>query len=110
MSPFSPADTGLTVNGIAVGDVDAIEVFPGGYTLASTGDTYTFSKTKVVVEGLIASTNVYSIRVQLSAAHTEEDIEAAVTERTKAIIVNNGDFAFGQHDLFSHLTPPYRTA
>ncbi|WP_298132010.1 hypothetical protein [Micropruina sp.] len=66
MSPFSPADTGLTVNGIAVGDVDAIEVFPGGYTLASTGDTYTFSKTKVVVEGLIASTNVYSIRVQLS--------------------------------------------
>ena len=66
MSPFSPADTGLTVNGVTVGDVDAIEVFPGGYTLASTGDTYTFSKTTVVVEGLTSSTNVYGIQVQLS--------------------------------------------
>ncbi len=66
MSPFSPADTGLTVNGVKVGEVDAIQVFPGGYTLGTDGDTYTFSKTKVVVEGLTSSTDVYSIKVELS--------------------------------------------
>lgn len=63
---LSPADTGLTVNGVQVGDVDQIAVFPGGYTLATSGDTYTFSKTKVVVEGLTSSTNLYDIKVQLS--------------------------------------------
>lgn len=68
---LSPADTGLTVNGIAVGDVEAIEVFPGGYTLGSSGDTFTFSKTKVVVESLSSSTDVYSIKVQLSDSATK---------------------------------------
>ncbi|MFT4296075.1 MAG: hypothetical protein QM582_11760, partial [Micropruina sp.] len=65
---LSPTDTGLTVNGVPVGDVDAIEVFPGGYTLGSTSDTYTFSKTAVVVEGLSSSTDIYQIKVQLSDA------------------------------------------
>lgn len=63
---LSPADTGLTVNGVPVGDAESIAVFPGGYTLATSGDTYTFSKTKLVVEGLTSSTNVYDIKVQLS--------------------------------------------
>ncbi len=66
MSPLSPAATGLTVNGVAVGDVEAIQVFPGGYTLASGSDVYTFSKTKLIVEGLTSSTDVFGIRVQLS--------------------------------------------
>ncbi len=65
---LSPADTGLTVNGIQVGDVDSIEVFPGGYTLGSTSDTFGFSKTKVVVESLGSSSDVYDIKVQLSDA------------------------------------------
>ncbi|MFT3971403.1 MAG: hypothetical protein QM695_14275 [Micropruina sp.] len=63
---LSPADTGLTVNGVPVGDVEAIEVFPGGYTLGSTSDTFTFSKTKLVVESLSSSSSVYDIKVQLS--------------------------------------------
>lgn len=66
VSALSPADTGLTVNGVQVGDVERIAVFPGGYTLATSGDTYTFSKTKVVVEGLTSSTDLYDIKVQLS--------------------------------------------
>ncbi len=65
---LSPADTGLTVNGVQVGDVEQISVFPGGYTLGSTSDTFSFSKTTLVVEGLTSSTNVYDIKVQLSDA------------------------------------------
>lgn len=63
---LAPADTGLTVNGVQVGDVDSIDVFPGGYTLATDSDTFAFSRNTVVVEGLTASTNVYDIKIQLS--------------------------------------------
>ena len=52
------ADTGLTVNGVAVpGDADSIDVFPGGYTLASTSKVYAFSEDKVVVESLTSSSS-----------------------------------------------------
>lgn len=63
---LSPADTGLTINGVPAGDVETIALFPGGYTLGSTSDTFTFSKTKIVVEGLTSATDIYEVKVQLS--------------------------------------------
>lgn len=76
---LAPADTGLTVNGVQVGDVDSIDVFPGGYTLATDSDVFSFSEDTVVVEGLTSSTDVYDIKVGLSDAALK-DFKAATTK------------------------------
>ena len=76
---LAPADTGLTVNGVQVGDVDSIDVFPGGYTLATDSDVFSFSEDTVVVEGLTSSTDVYDIKVGLSDSALK-DFKAATTK------------------------------
>ena len=77
---LSPADTGLTVNGVAVPDVDSIDVFPGGYTLASTSKVYAFSEDKVVVESLTSSSSeMFEITVGLSD-DSLKDFKAATTK------------------------------
>ena len=78
---LSPADTGLTVNGVAVpGDADSIDVFPGGYQLASTSPIYAFSKDKVVVEAVSSSsTDMFEIKVGLSD-DALKDFKAATTK------------------------------
>lgn len=75
---LNPVDTGLTVNGIAVPDTDSISVFPGGYTLGTTNDTFALNKDKVVVEALTSSTDVFQIRTVLTAAALK-DFKAATT-------------------------------
>lgn len=64
---LSPADTGLTVNGVAVPkDVDSIDVVPGGYTLATTSEDFALSQDKVIVESLSSDVSTYKITVKLS--------------------------------------------
>ena len=63
---LNPVETGLTLNGVQVGDKEAVEVFPGGYTLGTTSDTYTLSEDKVVVESLSSTTDIYEIRTVLT--------------------------------------------
>ncbi|MCW3159451.1 hypothetical protein [Micropruina sonneratiae] len=76
---LAPADTGLKVNGIEVGDVDSIDVFPGGYTLSTDSSTFSYSEDTIVVEGLTSSTDVYHIKVELSDAALK-DFKAATTK------------------------------
>lgn len=62
------------------GDADLIDVFPGGYTLASTSPIYTFSKDKVVVEAVSSSsTDMFEIKVGLSD-DALKDFKAATTK------------------------------
>ncbi|MFT3860086.1 hypothetical protein [Micropruina sp.] len=76
---LSPADIGLTVNGVAVPDVDSIDVFPGGYTLGTTSKVFALSDDKIVVESLSSSSDIYDIKVGLSDASLK-DFKAATTE------------------------------
>ena len=63
---LNPDLTGLTINGVAVPNDDSVDVFPGGYTLGTTSDTYALSEDSVVVESLSSPEGLYEIDTVLS--------------------------------------------
>lgn len=59
--------TGLTVNGVAVPtDAETIELFPGGYTLGTTSDTFALNEDALVVESLTSPEGLYEIDTVLT--------------------------------------------
>jgi len=65
---LNPTVTGLTLNGVAVPDEDSVDVFPGGYTLGTTSNTYALSEDSVIVESLSSPEDLYEIDTVLSKA------------------------------------------
>ncbi len=76
---LNPEVTGLTLNGVAVPDDDTVDVFPGGYALGTTSDTYTLSEDAVVVESLSSPEDLYEIKTVLTKAGLD-GFKAATTK------------------------------